>query len=213
MKRERLFTSRGFTLLELTVVLTVLSVASTIGMTGLFRMTAYWNELQANMRLNGLATRVFASMADDFDHAVSTQVCDAEFQGRRNEAKEQIHLWRIAFEDDQLAFPVEILNPVTGQRNRLIVHYAIERNAGASRLTRSVSAPDADSAARTRKQVIAPDVVGMRIQYFDGMEWRESWYEPEPPRLVRVSVSVMDSSRPDRQLARTASFPIRVSHK
>ncbi len=211
MNRSNSTATKGFTLLELTVVLVITSVAAGMGVTGLFRMTTYWNDLQAATRLNHEITQAFAALADDLEHVLSPQVSTVAFQGERRNTRNTIHHWRIAFEDDMMSFPIEVFNPITQQRNRMIVRYAIARGDGAPRLARFVSAYSEDGPTGMGSgSFVAQNISAMRINYFDGTAWRDEWDGPEAPRLVRVSLSVIDDYRPDRQLARTATFPVRI---
>ncbi len=204
---------RGFTLLELLVTLSVLSVVSTIGLTGLFRITMHWNDLQAIMSLNKAATLAFSSFADDFENTLSAAVSDTDFEGRHDETSGMVQHWRVVFEDDSIAFPVEIFNPVTEQHERMRIRYAIERTNHTTQLLRTAVALDEEDASRGNISVVATDIAGMRIRYYDGSNWHDHWDAPESPVLVRVSLSMMDQQRPDRQLARSATFPIHINSR
>jgi prepilin-type N-terminal cleavage/methylation domain-containing protein len=199
----------GFTLLELIVVLSLMGIVSTIGMTGFFRMTQHFNTLQENMRLNKSAANTFDMMLQDFENILSGRVTGSPLQGIHADTEVSLHFWRITFEDDTLSFPVEVLNPLTQQRERLLVNYAVERGINDPRLVRTTSSlqqPDATPNAI----VVAGDVAGMRLQYYDGDTWHGEWSKPVHPDLVRVSLSLIAGNRTDGQLARTATFALQV---
>ncbi len=209
MSRQTHFNHQGFTLLELIVVMTVLSVVSTIGVTGFFRMTDYWNEVMLTTRLNKALTHAFASITADFDTILSGRVTGSGLRGQQADTEDNVRFWRLAFEDDRITLPVEQYNPIADARERLVVQYAIERTGEDARLVRNVV--DAGSAAHNGiKTSVASGITGMRIQYFDGRDWRNQWDAVTMPELVRVSLSAMDGARPDRHIARMAVFRIQV---
>lgn len=208
MNRAGSLKTRGFTLLELIVALTVLSVVSTIGITGFFRITEHWNDTVLTMRLNNEATGAFESFAADFQTVLSEQVAGNEIRGLQADMEDNVRFWRMSFEDDRIIMPVERHHPITGDRERLMIDYAIERNGGSGRLVRGVT--DFAASGDGVRTVVANDIAGMRIQYFDGRDWRSQWDASSMPKLVRVSLSVMDNARPDRHISRVAVFRIQV---
>lgn len=205
MKKNR----RGFTLLELMVVLSLMGVVSTIGITGFFRMTDYWNTLQENLRLNKNAAIAFDAISGDMENMLSGTVVGVGLQGVHSDTEDSIHFWRITFEDDSIAFPVQLLNPLTNEYEQLILTYAVQRGNQEPCLIRK-SAPLSQPDTIQNTTIIAEDVTGMRIQYFDGSIWHQGWSRQDAPKLVRVSLSLIDGDRTDGQLSRTATFPVQV---
>ncbi len=209
MSRRSYFNPQGFTLLELMVVLTVMSVVSTIGVTGFFKMTDYWNEVMLTTHLNKALTHAFASIATDFDSVLSARVMGSGLRGQQADTEDNVRFWRLSFEDDRITLPVEQYNPIDDARERLVVQYVIERTGEGARLTRNVV--DAGSATHNGiKTNIASGITGMRVQYFDGRDWRNQWDAVTMPELVRISLSAMDGVRPDRHISRMAVFRIQV---
>ena len=101
----------GFTLFELLLALTIVSVVSTIGATGFFKLTAYWNDLLLTNRANQRATDIFTIMTSDFENTLSSEVTDISLQGSTADFQDNRRFWRLDFEDDRLSLPVEAYNP------------------------------------------------------------------------------------------------------
>ncbi len=199
----------GFTMLELVVVLSLMGIVSTIGITGFFRMTTHFNTLQENLRLNKSAANAFDMMLQDFENLLSGRVTGNPLHGIHADTEDSLHFWRIPFEDDTITFPIEIHNPLTQLRERLLVTYAVERGPNEPRLVRSTTSLQ-EPEATPSSVVVADDVAGMRLQYFDGNTWHEKWSAPVHPILVRVSLSLIAGDRTDGQFARTATFALQV---
>lgn len=210
MKMRPLKSTSGFTLFELMLAMTILSVVSTIGASGFFKITSQWNELLLTQRLNESATRAFSEMAGDFENILPAHIGGVGLRGQHADTEDNERFWRLAFEDDRIALPVEYQNPVTGTWQRYLVRYEIDRSADAPFLVRTVRALNSDTDHETRTSAF-PGITGMRIHYFDGSIWRSQWERDDMPAAVRVSVSVMDGMRADKHLARMASFRIFVT--
>jgi prepilin-type N-terminal cleavage/methylation domain-containing protein len=208
MKKATTANSKGFTLLELVMVLSIMGVVSTIGVGGFFRMTTHWNDLMLTMAQHRSGSSVFAVMKEDFDNMLSGRVCGIGLRGRQADVEDDLRLWRVSFEDDRLNFPVELMNPLTQTKERLIVSYAMDRTTQPC-LVRTTT-PLGDISKEGTKTVVGQGVCGMRINYFDGTNWRHQWASLEPPQLVRISLSLMDYDRVDKQLSRVVTFPIMV---
>jgi len=209
MNQNKTYFKHGFTLFELMIVLSLMGVVSTISITGFFRMTDYWNALQENVRLNKIASNAFDMLAADFENMLSSQVSGVTLSGHHTNTEDNINLWRISFEDDVMTFPVKILNPLTQELEQLLITYAIDRDGDEPQLARkimSLGAPDQEPAITA----LFEDVAGMRIGYFDGKSWQTEWNGTVSPRLVRVSLSLIDGDRTDRQLARVVTLAVPV---
>lgn len=200
----------GFTLLELVVVVSLMGVITTIGVTGFFRMTTHFKTLQENLYLNKSATNAFGVMLQDFENLLAAKVADSPLHGTHADTEDSLHFWRIPFEDDTITFPVEVVNPLTQQRERLRVTYTVERGMNDPRLVRSTTSL-LEPLATPSSVVVADNVAGMRLQYFDGNTWHNDWSAPAHPNLVRVSLSLIAGNRTDGQLARTATFALQVN--
>ncbi|HNR34609.1 MAG TPA: type II secretion system protein, partial [Candidatus Hydrogenedentes bacterium] len=74
---------RGFTLLELLTVIALMGVATTMGITMLFKVSDAWRETTRRMELDELASRIFNEMRKDFALVVSPAVDGASIRGSR----------------------------------------------------------------------------------------------------------------------------------
>jgi len=209
MKRHFNSSHPGFTLLEMIVVMSLMGVVGTIGLTGFFRMTEYWGALQENLRLNKSAANAFDSFSKDVENMLSSEVAGVSLQGVHADTEDNIHFWRITFEDDAVTFPAQIINPLTQEFERLLITYSIRRGEEEPCLARSTALLERPGET-TNATVIAENVTGMRIQYFDGKTWHGEWNQPVAPKLVRISLSLINGNRTDGQLARVATFAVQV---
>ena len=194
----------GFTLFELVVSLTVLSVVSTLAVSALVSAGRYWNELQAAAELDRHATAALESLRADFGNVLSSQAAPAPLRGRTGAMVDDSHSWRSTFEDDRLEMCVEQYNAATRQFETATVAYRVDRSGGTPRLVRGARG---QSVSET---VVAPGVAGLRFSWFDGRQWVDAWERSGLPRAVRVSVSVVDPAAPGRNIARAAEFRVSV---
>ena len=199
----------GFTLFELLVALSILSVVSTIGATGFFKITGHWNEARMAQRVNQTATLAFAAIAADIENIISHEVGGVGLRGQMADTEDNLRFWRLSFEDDRMTLPVEYADQATGTRKRHIVRYEIDRGGETPRLRRFSGALGTGMSAG-KPTAEFPGVTGMRINYFDGQSWRGYWDKNELPRAIRVSLSLMEDMRIDKHLARVATFRVYV---
>jgi prepilin-type N-terminal cleavage/methylation domain-containing protein len=196
---------RGFTLFELIVSLAILSVVSTLAVSAFISANDYWNDLRAADQLNQNATAALDSLRDDFGRVLPSRVSSDALRGRTGTVTDDSHFWRTTFEDDRMEMTVDQYNTVTRQRETATVGYFIDRHSGtAPCLVRTARG------AATTETVVAPNVAGLRLAWFDGKRWLDAWEQPGLPRAVRVSLSLIDPDRPGRNLARTAEFNVNV---
>lgn len=200
----------GFTLFELLLALTIVSVVSTIGATGFFKLTNYWNDLLLTNRANQAATDIFTIMASDFENTLSSEVTDISLQGSSTNFQDNRRFWRLDFEDDRISLPVEAYNPSLGVWERRLVRYEIDRTDAEPRLFRLARPLDAGPSAE-KLTAVFPGVSGLRIHYFDGTSWHSQWQEDFMPKAVRVSLAVMEDMRADKHISRMATFRIYVN--
>lgn len=199
----------GFSLLEITVVLSILSVVTAIGLSGFLRLSEYWRDLSEASRLQSEITNAYRFLGSDFENIVSPKWVTSGLQGRRGDTEDNLKFWRVSFEDDRISVPIEEYNPLTGVRNRYTAHYTIDRNEPVPRLMRHVT-PLGGRPENGTGMIIARGISGMRIQYYFGRNWRPQWDVLEMPQAIRISLSVMEENRPERQWSRVAVFPVHV---
>lgn len=199
---------RGFTLVELLVVIAVLAVVSTIGMRAFFMVSDGWRQQSLRVALTERATAALDSLQRDL-----AQVCSARLGGvaisGQSHLEESKRYGRVPLEDDVIVLPVHQRNTPEGAEVRQQVRYEIDRSGSVPKLVRRVaplgSAPEEGAALE-----VAAGVLSMRLEYFDGTTWQRAWSAATQPLAVRVGLVLQDLDRPYEQTARSAVFAIAV---
>jgi prepilin-type N-terminal cleavage/methylation domain-containing protein len=210
----------GFTLIELIVVISLMGVATGLGVTMFVRVTSVWQTTSARTELNRRADDIFGGMRRDFATMVSAKLAGETVRGSSRTAQDE-RFFKILLEDDRVVIPVETVVTPDGAPVRAAVTYHVERKEGGHSLMRTTRLAGGEKAPSTSVKV-ADGVLALRVEYADPEEtdktdpagvWQNEWTKPVSPRAVRVSVTLADPDRPDRvdlQIARKAVFPIKV---
>jgi len=201
---------RGFTLLELIVVLAVLSVVSTLGISAFVSITSYYNTTARRAALDVQAQEIFERMREDCAMVVPSSFAGGSFFSVR-QMEEVKRYGRVPLEDDSVVLPISFFNPITEEVVRASVQYSIDRSEGTPRLMRRLEGGFDKAEPQGAEEPLAEGVMSMRIEYFDGTGWRAEWNEGTHPSALRVSIVMQDLDRPYEQTARKCAFPIRVS--
>jgi prepilin-type N-terminal cleavage/methylation domain-containing protein len=196
--------ARGFTLLELIVSLTILSVVSTLAVSAFVNANDYWNGLRSAAELDRNATAALDSLRGDFGSLLPSRVSNTALRGLTATAVDDRHSWRSTFEDDRAEMVTDQYNMLSSQHEMATVGYSIDRHGEIPRLVRTARG------SAVTETVIAPNVAGLNFAWFDGKQWLDAWEKPGLPRAVRVSLSLVDPDRPGRNLARTTVFNVNV---
>ncbi|MCF6286226.1 MAG: prepilin-type N-terminal cleavage/methylation domain-containing protein [Candidatus Hydrogenedentes bacterium] len=200
---------RGFTLLELLVVMAVLSVVTTIGVRAFGNMVTLWGDTSASMELDANCASIFGTMRQDLERVASAQRTGRSIQGVDRLETEQL-VNRYKPEDDSIVLPIRQRNLGTGPWEELAVRYHINRDGGALGLMRTIGPNDGTTPAGAT-QLIGEKVVAMNIVYLShDNTWEKEWSRSELPAAVRVSLTVSLPDRPFEQISREALFPIHV---
>jgi prepilin-type N-terminal cleavage/methylation domain-containing protein len=201
---------RGFTLLELIVVLAVLSVVSTLGISAFVSISSYYNTTARRAALDVQAQEIFERLREDCAMVVPSSFAGGSFFSVR-QMEESKRYGRVPLENDSVVVPISFFNPVTEEVVRASVQYRIDRSEGVPRLMRRMEGGFDKAEPQGAEEVLAEGVMSMRIEYFDGTGWRGEWNEGRHPSALRVSIVLQDLDRPYEQTARKCAFPIRVS--
>lgn len=200
--------ARGFSLFEMLVVLAVLSVVTTIGITAFATITTSYRETDRRMALNDVAQRIFDSLERDCAEVTPSALCGVPVRAAR--AMEETRRYgRVPLENDKLVLPISTFNPVTGKMDRLTVMYGIDRES-APQLVRTMQGGYNTTDPTGAREVLADNALSVRFECFDGKEWKAGWDAPGNPLAIRCSVTVANPDWPDEQIARVATFPVRV---
>lgn len=199
----------GFSLIEMLVVLAVLSVVTTLGVSAFASITGSYRATQRVFNLEHVAQQVFESVERDCAAVTSAELCGVAVRGERK-MEEQVRYGRVPLENDRLILPISYYNPVQGGVERMMAMYQIERGAGPARLVRTVQGGYSAEPPGGASTVVAEGVLSIRFEFFDGKTWQQGWDATAHPSAVRCSVTVFDLDRPGEQISRSAAFPIRV---
>lgn len=204
----------GFTLIELIMVISVLSVVSTLCVTAFIGLTRYWDDTHAMTELSGQADDAIASIRDDLNRALSLDVSGVPLQGVPNDYRDSSRFFDWEMADDRIVIPA-LVRDMAGSETPRSVMYRIDREGSRDKLVRTVGDLGTETPSSGRFEVIPrADVIRFRLEYASddgGWRWQPRWGRARSlPRAVRVSLALADPNRPDRQIARKAVLPIRV---
>ncbi len=207
---------RGFTLLELLVVMALMGIVTSLGTTMFFRMTSYWNDLKNLTELDAMAGDAFSSMHQDFADTLSARLSGVALQGISREAENDPNYVDRDLEDDEIVLPIQTSG--VGQRSLTggRVRYLVERDPSASTYTLVRFAgglSDGGPPVGGRIPVIErANVIRLRFEYqpAGSSEWRPDWRDTTLPGAVRVSMTLSMPERSHLQVSRKAVFPIHV---
>lgn len=197
---------RGFTLLELIIVIATMGIASTMGMVVFSQINTIWHDQTSKTALNNNATTAFNACAEDI---LGMQAAGVQFVGiPKSDGKAAPTKADLANQlpDDQL----RITKAPTGAPAVDIV-YQIEHRDGTNVLTRAES-PTGAQAGSARK--IAENVAGMYIEFTakgPGSPWQRGWSKAEMPGAVRINLLMADPAQPQNLTVRKMVFPIVVN--
>jgi len=202
--------NQGFTLLELILVVALLSVVTSLGVSIFMKVSDAWDVTHAQTEMEARAGYLFDQMGQDFGQMVSHKLTGASIVSESQTAQDT-RFFRIPLRDDRVTIPVE-LAPRPGQPpQRVEVTYNIERKDGACTLMRSTRVAGAKGPGTS--VAVADGVIAMGIEYAGktpGSAWQAPWTQAGIPGAVRVNVTLMDPDRIGQQISRKAVFPILV---
>lgn len=205
MRRRR--ADSGYSLIEMVVVLGLIGVVTTLGTVLFHRMSDAWRGTRVRSELDARAHNVFAQMRDDLGSAVPSHLVKQPFRGTDRAVQLNERFYQIPLEDDELSFPSRERN-AEGDWTSGTTTYYVKRESGRDELRRI----RLDYAGMQMPAVtVAEGVVRFNVEYGaqDGT-WTESWEGPEPPRALRISLTLLDPDFGD-QITRQAVLPVRVN--
>ena len=199
--------ARGFTLIEMLVVIAILSVVTTLGTMTLVQLWARWGELKAASTLDTRADSAFQTMRKDFAATVASPIAGAALQATSG-TEEDKRFYEHPLRSDQFTLPVDVAT--AAGRTTALVGYRIERKDGQATLMRTEQPLRGNGQAAGR--VVAEGVLKMHVEYAGaGGGWSDGWAQPGNPKAVRVSLLLAEPDHPNRQqTARKAVFTVNV---
>ncbi|HOK08692.1 MAG TPA: prepilin-type N-terminal cleavage/methylation domain-containing protein [Candidatus Hydrogenedens sp.] len=200
----RLNRFRGFSLIEIITVLAVLAVLSTIGIVIFTRIMEYRRVSEIKQKLNLHFLQLSHRLQEDFDQiASSTFTGGAMFGVRRIE--EQKRYQSVPLDDDLISFPI-IFAKSEGNDSVVRVFYYIDRTlGGVPSLVRVVGSLN-EKHPNGAREILISGVLGMRVHYYDGENWVDSWEKEVYPKAVKMSFIFADENRLWEQMVRECTF-------
>jgi len=200
--------TRGFTLFELLVVLAVMSVVSTIGVTAYSRVTGVWRISAVRMELGATADDIFTSIRRDLENVASSQRTGQVIQGI-DVLSEDAMYGRVPLDNDRIVLPILQVG-LNETAERLAVRYHVRRDGVPDQLTRTLGPMDGTE-PNGSSQVIANNVLALDIEYFSAGAWQPSWSGAMQPEAVKVNITLTGAGQwRNEQIARSAVFPVYV---
>ncbi len=98
---------RGFTLIEIIVVIGLLGVISTLGSVLFYKMSDGWQRILVRAELDAKADRIFNSMRADFAHVLSANLSQVPLRGFEDQARLEM-LEHVPVADDRIVIPVQV---------------------------------------------------------------------------------------------------------
>ncbi len=188
----------GFTLLELIVVIGLMGIVTSMGVTMFFKMSDAWKKTTARVELEAKSALAFESMRKDFSEIVSSDLAGVSITGTSAFSGD-----RVPHADDSVTIPVLRRSSPDGPLARESARYYIDRGEDGPALVRAVG----DSV-----QPIVPDVVRMNVEYgLPSGAWTDEWKEASMPRAVRVSLTLIHPDQLDEQIVRKSVFLVNVN--
>lgn len=202
-------TRRGFTLIEILVVLAVLGVVTAIGTRVFVELTGAWRQAAIRTDLNEQAQRAIDAIRRDVSQVLSPRLSGVGLTNI-SAMEDQQRYGRVPLENDQLVLPIEFMTPDGLARQSIL--YSIDRGGEVPVLRRTVGAfPTAPGDFAEMGSAVAEGVLSMRVEIVVVGRAYSDWRGRQTPEAVRVSIVVQDPDRPHEQIARTAEFPVGTS--
>lgn len=198
----------GFTLFELLVVLSVMSVVSTIGVTAYSRVTGVWRISAMRMELGSTADNIFDSIRRDLENVASSRRTGQIIQGI-DVLSEDAMYGRVPLDNDRIILPIVQVG-LNGTAERLAVRYHVQRDGIPGQLIRTLGPMD-DTEPNGASQVIADNVLALDIEYLSAGAWQPAWSGAMQPEAVKVNITLSGVGQwRNEQIARSAVFPVYV---
>jgi prepilin-type N-terminal cleavage/methylation domain-containing protein len=204
---------KGFSLLELLIVIALMSVVMTIGAQSFVLLTGKWQETKKMSELETHADVAFNNLEQDIADTLSAELSHVSILGINQEAKGRG--WNTeADADDRLIIPVQGARDNSILKKARSIQYQVIRENDQGFLTASTGALGDKNPSGARRRIIPnADVVRFDVSYATGdpsNPWKDEWSEDELPRAVRVSMTLADPYNPTLQISRKEVYAVHV---
>ncbi len=199
----------GFTLMELMIVILIMGVVSTMGISIWLRVNEVWGASIDHEKLDQKTVHAFSLMREDFAASLLPEVTGVPLVGESSSYTNENEYWNVQMPADRISFSLR--EPDRNNREHAaVVTYSFDPTTHL--LIRRVKALGIANAP-SRDTTLLDGVLSFRGEYLaeDGT-WKKEWKEKSMPVAVRVSVCLSNEpgGRPDEQICRKAIFPIHV---
>ncbi len=194
---------RGFTLIEIIMVLALMGIATSMGVTVFYKAIDAWSKVETRAELNAKASNIFESIRKDLTEAASAKVSGVAVKSAKGVA--------LAAKDAAAAESDILTIPVSTDKGLVSVTYRLApTEGGGSALARVVG---------DEKRLPAPNdyvqnsVAALKIEFLAqeaNSNWQPAWDKPVMPAAIRVSMLISDPDRPYLKISRKAVFPVKV---
>lgn len=195
---------RGFTLVEILTVLAVLGVLSTIGVVMFGKIMDYRKRGDVIQNLNTRFLEIVVRMEEDFQQIASPSLSGCRIFGERH-VEEQKRYQAVPLDDDKLILPLIVCNS-SGRMKLVKVKYYIDRMLGGAPKLVRVMGDASSNSIDGAKEILVSGALAMRIFYFDGENWVDSWNRDYYPKGVKICLVLADEDRPWEQVVREKVF-------
>ncbi len=201
---------RGFTLLELIIVIGLMSAVTTMGAVMFSKMTDLWRGAVRDAEIDATARYVMDQVRQDVGCVLSPALSGVSVRGVS--ATVAGNSRRLA--DDQVMLPVQLLTGPNGPATTAEVRYAVERASETGGALKLYSGPIGQQAPVGGPTMVAENVTQFKVEYLartGSGQWMAEWNQATLPAAIRVSVAIADPARPGASISRKAVFRIPVS--
>lgn len=206
----------GFTLLEMIMVIALLGVATTFGVTMLFKISDAWRKTSVRCELDNRAEHIFKSIRQDMAEMLSPSATGLPLKIEAGTGTFEVDkpVIKVQVERDRFLVPTKLTmrDDPKAELMHVDVEYAVESKEGVCRLIRIERLPG-EAENKWKRSELDNAVISFHVETLDrepGAAWQSGWAKATAPRAVRVSVVLANPNNPLDQIVRMAVFSVEV---